>query len=82
MPSARKFILSDEANTADDWIISLAVLEILRALVGNKRAAITTADCQREFERKYPELCERHHLSGEFLRAEFRLALRGQFGRF
>jgi hypothetical protein len=76
MPSPRKFTLPDPAAIAANWIISLAVLEILRALVRSKPAAITAADCQREFERKYPELCERHHLSGEFLRSEFRLALR------
>jgi hypothetical protein len=55
--------------------VNIAVGRILLALTRSKVPTISAAGCQTEFERKYPELCERYHLSLEFLRTAFRSAL-------
>jgi hypothetical protein len=45
------------------------------ALMRSKVPTVSAAGCQREFEREYPELCERYHPSGKFPRRAFRSAL-------
>jgi hypothetical protein len=53
----------------------IAVGRILMALMPSKVPTVSVADCQSEFEREYPELCERYHPSGKFPRRAFRSAL-------
>jgi hypothetical protein len=74
MRKTRQFLLPAEAHIAPAEV-NIAVGRILLALTRSKVPAISAAGCQREFERKYPELCERYHLSGEFLRTAFRSVL-------
>ena len=72
MRKTRPFLLPAEAN--------IAASRVLRALIRSKQPAITATDCQLDFERRYPDLCERYHLSEELLRNEFRSALKDRLG--
>ena len=60
--------------------VSTQMSKVLRSLVNSARPAISADNCRREFQTKYPDMCVRHGLTEDELRAAFQEALRCKFG--